>query len=166
MLLEVFIVLLIISYSLFIHELGHAVATVMASKKSTAEVFLGSCSKANKLKLSFGRITCYLTVAISGFCEYVIPKNSPPFTYRQKIFFYLGGPIASFFGFVSLFSASHFVSGVAGNIIINSAGANFFLFIMSLIPITYPRFLGGLPSDGLQIVNLVKANRKERKLIT
>lgn len=166
MLLEVIVVLLIISCSLFIHEMGHAVATVTASKNSKAEVFMGSSSKVNKLRLSFGRITCYLTVAISGFCEYSIPKESPPFTYKQKLVFYLGGPIASLLCFVALFIASHFVSGVAGNIIINSAGANFFLFITSLIPWTYPRFLGGLPSDGLQTLNLMKANRKEQKLNT
>lgn len=166
MLLEVITVLLIISCSLFLHEMGHAVATITASKNSRAEVFLGSSCKENKLKLTFGRITCHLTVAISGFCSYFIPKESPAFTYKQKLFFFFGGPIASLFGFVGLYTASFFVSGVAGNIIINSAGANFFLFITSLIPWTYPSFLGGLPSDGLQILNLVKENRKERNFIT
>lgn len=166
MLLEIIIVLLVVSCSLFIHEMGHAVATVTASKNSKAEVFLGSTSKANKLRLSFGRITCYLTVAISGYCEYSIPKEYPAFTYKQKLFFYIGGPIASLLGFVALFIASHFVYGVEGNIIINSVGVNFILFITSLIPWTYPRFLGGGPSDGLQILNLVKANRKNREFST
>lgn len=166
MLLEIIIVILVVSCSLFIHEMGHAIATVTASKNSKAEVFMGSSSKVNKLRLSFGRITCYLTVAISGYCEYSIPKEYPAFTYKQKLFFYLGGPIASLLCSVALFIASHFVSGVARNIIINSAGANFFLFITSLIPWTYPRLLGGLPSDGLQTLNLMKANRKERKFTT
>ncbi len=158
MLLEIIIVLLIVSCSLFIHEMGHAIATVTASKNSKVEIFMGSSSKANKLRLSFGRITCYLTVAISGFCEYSIPKESPPFTYKQKLFFYLGGPIASLLGFLTLLTVSYYVSGVAGTIIINSAGVHFVLLITSIIPWTYPRFLGGLPSDGLQILNLVKAN--------
>ncbi|RLJ87018.1 site-2 protease family protein [Planococcus citreus] len=166
MLFEIIIVLLIVSCSLFIHEMGHAVATVTVSKNSKAEVFMGSSSKANKLRLSFGRITCYLTIAISGYCEYSIPKEYPVFTYKQKFFFYLSGPIASLLCSVALFIASHFVSGVAGNIIMNSAGVNFLLFITSLIPWTYPRFLGGGPSDGLQILNLVKANRDERKFST
>lgn len=166
LLLEAIIVLLVVTSSLFIHERGHAVATVTASKKSKAEVFLGSCGKGNKLRLSFGRITCYLTVAISGYCEYSIPKEYPPYTYKQKFFFYFGGPIASLLGFVALFVASHFVSGAAGNIIINSAVVNFLILITSLIPWTYPSFLGGLPSDGLQISNLVKENRKEQKFIT
>lgn len=166
MLLEIIIVLLIVSCSLFTHEMGHAFATVMASKHSRAEVFLGSSSKSNKLRLSFGRITCYLTVAISGYCEYSILKESPAFTYKQKLFFYLGGPIASLLCFLALFIASHFVSGIAGNLIINSAGVNFLLLITSLIPWTYPRFLGGGPSDGLQILNLVKANKNQREFIT
>lgn len=160
------IVFLVVSCSLVIHELGHAIATVTASKNAKAEVFLGSASKANKLRLSFGRITCYLTIAISGYCEYSIPKEYPAFTYKQKIFFYLGGPSASLLCFVALFIATHFTSGVARNIIINSAGVNLILIIMSLVSWTYPRFLGGGPSDGLQILNLVKRNRKEREFST
>lgn len=158
MLLEIIIVLLIVSCSLFIHEMGHAIATVTASKNSKVEIFMGSSSKVNKLRLSFGRITCYLTVAISGYCEYSIPKEYPAFTYKQKLFLYLGGPIASLLGFLTLLTVSYYVSGVAGTIIINSAGVHFVLFITSIIPWTYPRFLGGLPSDGLQILNLVKVN--------
>ena len=161
-LLEIITVLLIISCSLFIHEMGHAVAAVTASKNSKVEVFLGSSSKTNKLRLRIGRITCYLTVALAGFCDYRIANEFPPFTYKQRIFFLLGGPIASLLISAVLFIVSFSVSGVAGNILINSAAANFFLFITSMIPWTYPAFLGGFPSDGLQVLKSVKANRKER----
>lgn len=165
-LLEIITVLLIISCSLFIHEMGHAVAAVTASKNSKVEVFLGTSSKTNKLRLRIGRITCYLTIALSGFCNYRIANEFPSFTYKQKIFFFMGGPIASLLISTVLFIVSFSVSGVAGNILINSAAANFFLFITSMIPWTYPAFLGGLPSDGLQVLNLMKTNRKDRTVRT
>lgn len=110
--------------------MGHAVAAVTASKNSKVEVFLGSSSKTNKLKLRIGRITCYLTVALAGFCDYRIANEFPPFTYKQRIFFLLGGPIASLLISAVLFTASFSVSGVAGNILINSAAANFFSLLL------------------------------------
>ena len=57
MLLEVVTVLLIITVALFIHEMGHAVATILRNKKAKAEIYLGSSSKEKKLKLNLGRIT-------------------------------------------------------------------------------------------------------------
>lgn len=166
MLFEVVTVLLIISTALFIHEMGHAVATILQNKKAKAEVFLGSSSKEKKLKLNLGRITCYLTIALFGFCRPSNREELPPTTYKQRLIFLVGGPIASLLGFAALYFASHFFTSVAGNILINLAGANFFIFATSLIPFTYPSFLGGGPSDGLQILNQIKENRKQSKAIS
>lgn len=126
---------------------------------------MGSSSKEKKLKLNLGRITCYLTIAFSGYCQPTNREELPPTTFKQRLIFLLGGPIASLLGFAALYLASHFLSGVTGNILITLAGANFFIFATSLIPFTYPSFLGGGPSDGLQILNLVKENRKQSKAI-
>lgn len=166
MLLEVVTVLLIISTALFIHEMGHAVATILRNKKTKAEIYLGSSSKEKKLKLNLGRITCYLTIALSGFCQPLNSEEFPPPTYKQRIVFLVGGPIASLLGFAALYFAAHFFPGVASNILISLAVANFFLFATSLIPFTYPSFLGGGPSDGLQILNQTKENRKQSKAVS
>lgn len=166
MLFEVVVIFLIISTALFIHEMGHAIATILQNKKAKAEVFLGSSSKEKKLKLNLGRITCYLTIALSGFCQ---PSNSeelPPTTFKQRLIFLVGGPIASLLGFAFIYLASQFFSGVGGNLLINLAGANFFIFATSLIPFVYPTFLGGGPSDGLQILNQIKENRKQSKVVS
>ncbi|TWT08605.1 hypothetical protein FQV26_10620 [Planococcus sp. CPCC 101016] len=165
MLVEVFTILLIITMALLIHEMGHAMATILQNKQATAEIYMGSSNKEKKLKLCFGRITCYITVALSGFC---LPSNSealPPTTPKQRIIFLVGGPLASLAGFTLLYFASHFFSGVVGHIVIILAGANFFLFVTSLIPFIYPSFLGGLPSDGLQILNQLKKIRKQHNSV-
>ncbi|MGH2318508.1 site-2 protease family protein [Planococcus sp. SE5232] len=166
MLFEVLTVLLMITTALFIHEMGHAIATIAQNKKAKAEIFLGSSSKEKKLKLNLGRITCYLTIALSGFCQPSNREELPPPTFKQRLVFLVGGPIASLFGFAALYFASHFFSGVTGTILINLAGANFFICATSLIPFTYPPFLGGGPSDGLQVLNLIKENRKQSKAVS
>ena len=166
MLLEVVTILLIITMALLIHEMGHAIAVILRNKKAKAEIYLGSSSKEKKLKLRIGRITCYLTIALSGYCQPLSSEELPPPTHKQRLIFLVGGPIASLLGFAALYVASHFFSGVAGNIIINLAGASFFLFITPLIPFIYPSFLGGGPSDGLQILNEIKENGKQRKTVS
>ncbi|EIM06802.1 hypothetical protein A1A1_09611 [Planococcus antarcticus DSM 14505] len=166
MLFEVVIILIIINMALFIHEMGHAIAAILRNKKAKAEVYMGSSSKEKKLELNLGRITCYLTIALSGFCRLANPEKLPSTTYKQRLIFLVGGPIASSLGFITLYFTSHFFSGTIGNIIINTAGANLFLFVTSLIPFNYPSFLGGLPSDGLQILNLIKENGKQRKEVS
>lgn len=166
MFFEVITILLIISMALFIHEIGHAVAAILQNKKAKAEVFLGSSSKEKKLKLHLGRITCYLTIALYGFSQTSNREELPPTTYKQRLIILISGPGASLLGFVVLYFTSHFFSGVAGNVLINLAGASFFLFVTPLIPFNYPPFLGGGPSDGLQILNLIKENRKQSKAVS
>lgn len=166
MLLEVFAVLLIITTALFIHEMGHASAMIMQNKKARAEIYMGSSSQERKLKLSLGRITCYLTIALSGFSSLSNPEELPPTTHRQTLVVLMGGPFASLMCFAALYFTSHFFSGVPGNIITHLANANLFLFVTPLIPFTYPSFLGGFPSDGLQILTQIKENKNHSKTVS
>lgn len=166
MLIEIILVLLIISTALFIHEMGHAIVTILLNKEAKAEIFMGSSSKEKKLKLKLGRITCYLTLALSGFCRQSNWQELALTSFKQRTFFLLGGPGASLVGFAALYFASGYFSGVTGSILINLAGANFFLFATPLIPFNYPRFLGGGPSDGLQLMNLIKENRNQRNPVS
>lgn len=163
---EVITVLLMITASLFIHEMGHAVAVLLQHKKAEAEIFFGSSSKEKKLKLTFGRITCYLTVALSAFCRTSNRESLPPATVKQRVVFLAAGPLASFLGFAIFFNTLWFYSGVAANVIERLAFVNFLLFITSLIPMHYPSFLGGLPTDGLQILNQLKEHKKVRRSVS
>lgn len=166
MLFEVILILFIISLALFIHELGHALTIILQNEKAKVEVYLGSSNKEKKLKLSLGRITCYLTITLYAFTRTLNWKELPPTTFKQRVSVLLGGPVASLFGFAALYFISHFFSGVAENILISLASASFFLFATPLIPFNYPLFLGGGQSDGLQILNLIKENRKQAKAVS
>lgn len=165
MLLELILVLLMITLALFIHEMGHALALIMSVNKAKAEVYVGSSSKEKKLRFRIGRITCYVNIAISGVCYSVVPEELPPTTSKQQAIFLVGGPIASILSFIALYLVSTLISGVIGAIITGIAFICLITFIMTLMPITYPAFLGGLPSDGLQLLTIFKENRKQRKAV-
>ena len=167
--LEVILILIVFTIALFIHEMGHAMAVLLRNKKAKAEIYLGSLSKEKKLKLSLGRITCYLTIAFSGICRVSNAEDLPPSTNKQSLIFLAGGPIASLLGFVTLYFLSHFISGVFGIIVNRVAFMSLIVFFTSAIPFTYPSFLrhvAGLQTDGLQIINLLKGIRKQQKVVS
>ena len=166
-LLEVVAILFVIIMALLIHEMGHAIAVLLRNKKAKADIYIGSLSKEKKLKLSLGRITFYLAVSFSGFCSVSNPEELPPSTNKQRLIFDAGGPIASLFGFVTLYFISHLISGVLGIIINRVAVISLLVFFTSAIPYTYPSFLrnlGGFQSDGLRIFNLLKEIRRHHKV--
>ena len=165
--LDVVLVLIVITMALFIHEMGHAITVLLRNKKAKAEVYLGSLSKEKKLKLSLGRITCYLTIAFSGRCWVSNAEELPPSTNKQRLIFFAGGPIASLLGFVALYFFSQLISGVLDIIINKIAFISLLIFLTSVIPFTYPSFLrniGGLQNDGLKILNILVEIRKQQKI--
>ena len=133
-LLEVVAILFVIIMALLIHEMGHAIAVLLRNKKAKADIYIGSLSKEKKLKLSLGRITFYLTVSFSGYCSVSNPEELPPSTNKQRLIFDAGGPIASLFGFVTLYFISHLISGVLGIIINRVAVISLLVFFTSAIP--------------------------------
>lgn len=163
MLLEFLMVLIIIAAATFIHELGHAVAVLTANKKAKAEIYMGTINKEKKLELCFGRLTCYLAIALTGYCRVANSGQIPPLTIKQKLFFSTGGPIASFLGFISFYYLSQQISGVPGVIINRVAVVSLFIFIFTAIPYRYPAFmrnLNGHQTDGLYIWNELKELRR------
>jgi len=168
-LLEVVVILFVITMAILIHEMGHAIAVLLRNKKAKADIYIGSLSKEKKLKLSLGRITFYLTISFSGFCCVSNPEELPPSTNKQRLIFDAGGPIASLFGFVTLYFISHLISGVFGIIINRVAVISLIIFLNTAIPYTYPSFfrhLSGFQSDGLIILNLLKEIRKQHKAVS
>src|SRR5690606_16878244 len=116
MLFEVITILFIISAALLIHELGHAIGIIVQNKKVKAEVYMGSFSKENKLKLNLERVTCYITIALSRICHISNESVFPPLTNNQRIIFVADGPFASLFCFGILYLVSYFVPGVMGTV--------------------------------------------------
>ena len=155
MLFEVGMVLLIISTALLIHELGHAVGLVVSKEK--------------KLKLSLGRITCYITIALSGICRISNESEISPLTNKQRIIFAAGGPIASLVGFGILYLSSHFVPGVMGIVINRVAFVSLITFFLTVIPYNYPAFfqhVSGFQSDGLYILNIIRDMKNHSKAVS
>ncbi|WP_237704121.1 site-2 protease family protein [Planococcus donghaensis] len=169
MLFEVVMVLLIISAALLIHELGHAVGLVVKNKKVKPEVYLGSLSKEKKLKLSLGRITCYITIALSGICRISNESEISPLTNKQRIIFAAGGPIASLLGFAIFYLSSHFVPGVMGIVSNRVAFVSLITFFLTVIPYNYPAFfkhVSGFQSDGLYILNIIREMKNHSKAVS
>lgn len=169
MLFEVITILLIISAALLIHELGHAIGIIIQNKKVKAEVYMGSLSKENKLKLNLGRITCYITIALSGICHISNESELPPLTNKQRIIFVASGPIASLFGFGILYLISYFVPGVMGTVFNRIAFISLITFFLTVIPYNYPAFfkhVSSFQSDGLYILNIIKDMKNQGKVVS
>lgn len=169
MLFELILTLLIITTALFIHEVGHAIPALLRNKRVKVEIYMGSTSKENKLKLRFGRLTCYLTFAFSGLCRISNSDQLPAPTNKHRLLFGAGGPAISLIGFVTLYFFSYLIAGVPGIIINRLALASLITFFFTAIPFTYPSFmknLGGYQSDGLYIWNVFKDMKKEAKAVS
>ena len=168
MLFELILTLLIITTALFIHEVGHAIPALLRNKKVNVEIYMGSTSKENKLKLRLGRLTCYLSIAFSGLCRISNSDQLPAPTNKQKLLFGAGGPVISLIGFVSLYFLSHFIDGLPGIFINRIALASLITFFLTAIPFTYPSFmknLAGYQSDGRYILNVIKEIKNQAKTI-
>ncbi|WP_391122504.1 hypothetical protein [Psychrobacillus sp. L3] len=145
-----------IPVSVLLHELGHALCVVMFSKEE-AYVYLGTTNESNKENFRIGRVTFHITFAYSGFCAV---KNMTNFSIVQSILFFIGGPIVS----VLLFIGAYFISAEVThygtrNFLNGIIYINLFLFILTIIPIRYPKVLktyAGFQSDGYQILTLLK----------
>jgi len=144
--------------------MGHAITLLLSDKKAKAEVYLGSYSKEKKLKVPLGRLTLYLNIAFTGLCSIANADELPPISNKQRFIFLASGPIASLLGFISLYFISNEIPGVLGSIMNGIAIISLFISITSALPFTYPAFLGGRPSDGLQMLNLMKDSRNRPKV--
>ncbi|WP_166669477.1 hypothetical protein [Paenisporosarcina antarctica] len=78
--------------------------------------------------------------------------------------FLAGGPIASLLLFIAAYFTSAELTHYGSKNFINGITfINLYLFIGTIIPIIYPNWLrpyAGLPSDGYQILTVLKARNK------
>ncbi|MFF2753928.1 hypothetical protein ACFVR1_09300 [Psychrobacillus sp. NPDC058041] len=164
--IEVIIVLFIhLPLTILIHEMGHAIGILTSSKKAEADIIFGSLSKEKKLKFKIGRVNFYVTMAFSGFCCVANIEELAPFSNRQELIIDSGGPLASLVGSILFLGSSYLFSEEYTTFLDDAAFINFIMFIINVLPYTFPsynRHIGGYPTDGLRILNVIKEMRKNK----
>ncbi|WP_404428594.1 site-2 protease family protein [Sutcliffiella horikoshii] len=154
MLLFLLFYILVIPVCVLMHEIGHGLGVVSFSKHD-AHIYLGKRNKENKENFKIGRFRFHIHWSYVGFVDWKGDLNK-----RQRIAVLAGGPIMSLF-LVFLFAVvaivvppSNLHSFFRGASIFNLA-----MVVWTIIPITYPRWMGayyGHPSDGLQLLRLLR----------
>ncbi|MGL4914207.1 MAG: site-2 protease family protein [Romboutsia sp.] len=162
------VVIYILAYIVFmpvlviLHELGHAIVALIASKEKV-EIVMGDSNLGMKFRIS--RLTIYFrgyksfTGIILGYVRCTV-KNR-----LGRIFLYLGGPMVSLAIAITLFfilSKNNIdmtlISNRTLNALLNYSLGN---FIITIIPMKYNYYpYRGDKSDGYHIMKLLKGERK------
>lgn len=155
MLLFLLFYIFVFPTSVLLHEIGHGVG-VISTSKFHAHVYLGNRNKENKENFKIGRLHFHIYWSYEGFVDWEDKLNL-----CQRAFALAGGPIMSLllvflFGIIAMLIPQ----GDLHSFFVGTTIVYLFQFIATIIPITYPRWMGafnGLPSDGLQLLRLLKS---------
>lgn len=146
---------LVIPISVLMHELGHGLGVIISSK-SHAHIYLGNTNEKNKENFRLGRLHFHIIWSYVGYCS--LEKI---LTNRQRVIALVGGPVMSLLMtllfLLFTFNTSH---GDLRSLLWSTTTFNFLQFLVTIIPITYPRWMlgyGGHPSDGLQLLRLLRS---------
>ena len=153
--------LITIPVSVLLHEIGHAVGLVLFSKEK-ARVYLGPFNASNKENLRIGRMHFHLRWAYFGYCAW--GTRNTIFSSFQRVMMIGGGPAMSLLLAVAAFFISAELTHLGTKNFINAImSCNIILFIVTSIPIVYPKWMGpyaGHPSDGYQILKVFNTRNK------
>jgi hypothetical protein len=149
----------------FVHELGHALPA-RAFSRSPVIVLLGrkrpayrEDPSAHGIDLGVFRLIVKPFSGFAGYCYWSVDSITP----RQHILTLAGGPIASALLALLLWQAAvHVDFGGAALLLQWAAVAALIQFLVTAIPIRYPRWWGGydgMASDGYKILRLLRPLR-------
>ena len=154
MLLFILFYILIWPLSVLLHEIGHGLGVVISSK-SHAHIYLGNRTEKNRENFKLGRLHFHIIWAYGGYCYWGSELNT-----QQRVLTIIGGPAMSLLiALVCLICTFNTSQGDLHALLRATAILNFFQFIYTIIPITYPRWMKGYsghPSDGLQLLRLLR----------
>ncbi|NMA83750.1 MAG: hypothetical protein GX962_07805 [Epulopiscium sp.] len=163
--LNIILFLMIFQISTIIHEFGHALLALILTKKNV-KITLGRNNEKLK-RISLRR----LDIELKGFNPFTGSAhwNESKLTKFQRIMILAGGPIVSLvLGIVLLLISRNMQDKLLIEIIllkemiILAGNYQLVTFISTSIPIIYPKWwvgYGDYPSDGYQIIKLMKANK-------
>lgn len=153
--------ILIIQAATIMHELGHAIPALLFSRNKVRVVIGRNNERIIKIRIR------RLTLIFRGFnfifsaTDYSSKFMKP----KQQIAAFAGGPVVSFIFGESLSLISRIFSGsITENILLLVSYYFIIQFIVSIIPVIYPQWLGdyaGYPSDGYKIMTVIKNNKKD-----
>ncbi|WP_404469600.1 hypothetical protein [Sutcliffiella horikoshii] len=154
MLLFILFYILVIPICVLLHEIGHGLGVVSLSK-SDVHIYLGKRNKENKENFRIGRFHFHIVWSYVGFAYWKGNLNK-----RQRIGALAGGPIMSLllvfiFGWIALLVPQ----GDLRSFFLGATFLNLSMFLFTILPMTYPRWMGSLyghPSDGLQLLRLLR----------
>lgn len=137
-----------------LHEIGHGLGVIVSSK-AQAKIYLGNPDEKNTENFRLGRLHFHINWSYIGYCCWGSKLNK-----QQRICSLLGGPAMSLLiSLVCFFSAINISIGDLHSLLWATAILNLSQFIITIIPITYPRWMSGYsgnPSDGLQLLRLLR----------
>lgn len=150
----IFFFILVVPICILLHEIGHGIGAITTSS-AHVHIYLGMKTKSNKENFNLGRMHFHIQWSFIGFAYW-----GEGLSRRQKAIALAGGPIMSLllailFGIIALLLSPSDLRALSGW----TAIFNLIQFIVTTIPVTYPRWMGGyngLPSDGLQLIQVLK----------
>lgn len=149
---------LILPFTTFVHELGHAlVATHLL--KVPVEIKLGTTFNRKGLTLGRIHINIQLLSGWVGFFNYKAPTKKV--SKSKQILIFLAGPLFSILLSSVCFTFLTYINVpmILNNLLKFIMHASLAQFLITIIPFKYPDFFGsysGLSSDGYQIVKLIR----------
>ncbi len=162
--LNIILFLMIFQISTIVHEFGHALPALILTKENV-KITLGR-NKEKLKRIRFRR----LDIELKGFNPMIgfVHWNESKLTKFQRIMILAGGPIVSLvLGIVLLLISRNIEDKLLIEIIllkemiILAGNYQLYTFIGTSIPVIYPEWsgYGGYPSDGYQVLKLMKANK-------
>ena len=143
----------------FLHELGHA-SMVLLLTGQRATIQLGR--RGLRCRLQLGRLRMILNLGPGAAFSRCLLEDLSEISLSRRVWFFLGGPIASLL-LSLLFGGLALSSTGSGPWLITLAMIPLFQFLLTILPWRYPPgigVMGGMPSDGLYVVRLIRHARK------
>ncbi|WP_342534623.1 hypothetical protein MHB40_11290 [Lysinibacillus sp. FSL K6-0057] len=146
-----------IPFSTLLHEIGHALGVIVCSKERV-HVYLGAKNLPENGRI--GRMHFHIRWGFFGYCT--LQKGSS-LRRKQMLGFMAGGPIMTLLLLlIASYLARYFAAYAGIHYFFNGLFyLNTFQFLATAIPLIYPNWYkpyAGLPSDGYQILRLLKRN--------
>ncbi|XQY93031.1 site-2 protease family protein [Metabacillus sp. HB246100] len=148
-------VAIILPFTTFIHELGHAL-TAAVLLKQPVDIILGMEEKTRSIRV--GRMITIKLQPLSGWVGFFRYSHEKPMKKMTFILIMLSGPLFSLLLAISsyLFVSNVDIPPIVNKVIILIMNAAFIQCAITIIPVKYPSLMGaynGVKSDGYQVVS-------------